>query len=73
MQNLLEDINPTKSAGLDNLTGKFLRDGASVLAAQISDLCNFSISLTIFPDQCKIAKLKPICKKESKTEPKITD
>ena len=70
VQKLLEHINPSKSAGLDNLTGKFLRDGASVLAAPISDLCNLSISLSVFPDACKIAKLKPIYKKESKTEPK---
>ena len=70
VQKLLEDINSSKSEGLDNLTGKSLRDGASVLAASISDLCNLSISLSIFPDDCKIAKLKPICKKESKTEPK---
>ena len=70
VQKLLEDINTSKSAGLDNLTGKFLRDGASVLAAPISDLCNLSISLSVFPDDCKIAKLKPIYKKKSKTEPK---
>ena len=70
VQKLLEDINPTKSAGLDNLTGKFLRDGASNLAAPISDLCNISIFLPVFPDDCKIAKLKQIYKKESKTEPK---
>ena len=70
VQKLLEDINPSKSVGLDNLTGKLLTDGASVLAAPISDLCNLSISLSVFPDDCKIAKLKPIYKKESKTEPK---
>ena len=70
VQKLLEDINPSKSAGLDNLTGKFLRDGASVLAAPIFDLCNLSISLSVFPDDCKIAKLKPMYMKESKTEPK---
>ena len=70
VQKLSEDINPTKSARFDNLIGKFLRDGASVLGAPISDLCNLSISLSIIPDDCKIAKLKPIYKKESKTEPK---
>ena len=58
MQKLLEDIDPTKSAGLVNLIEKFLRDGASVLAAPISDLCNFSISLSVFLDDCKIAKFE---------------
>ena len=51
VQQLLEDINPSKSAGLDNLTGKFLRDGASDLAAPISDPRNLSISLSTFPDR----------------------
>ena len=33
---LLEDINPSKVAGLDNLRGKFLRDGASLLVEPIT-------------------------------------
>ena len=30
-----------------------------------------SISLSSFPDDCKIAKLKPLYKKEAKTKPKV--
>ena len=56
--------------GIDNLAGKFLKEGASVLASPITDLCNLSISLSSFPDDCKIAKLKPLYKKEAKTKPK---
>ena len=56
VQKFSEDIDLTKSAGLDNLTGKFLRDGTSVLAAPISNLSNLLISLSVFPDDCKIAK-----------------
>ena len=33
-------------------------------------MCNLSISLSSFPDDCKIAKLKPLYKKEAKTKPK---
>ena len=33
-------------------------------------LCNLSITLSAFPDKCKLAKLKPLFKKGSKTEPK---
>ena len=57
---LLQQINPSKSAGIDNLTGKFLKEGAPVLASPITDLVNLSISLSSFPDNCKIAKLKPL-------------
>ena len=67
---LLKQLNPAKSAGIDNLTGKFLKEGAPVLASPITDLVNLSISLPLFSDDCKIAKLKPLYKKEAKTEPK---
>ena len=67
---LLEDVKISKSAGIDNLAGKFLKEGASVLASPITDLCSLSISLSSFPDDCKIAKLKPLYKKEAKTKPK---
>ena len=67
---LLKQLNPAKSAGIDNLTGKFLKEGAPVLASPITDLVNLSVSLSLFPDDCKIAKLKPLYKKEAKTKPK---
>ena len=67
---LLEDLNPSKGAGLDNIAGKFLKEGASILASPLTDLCNLSISLSSFPDECKVAKLKPLYKKETKTKPK---
>ena len=67
---LLEDVKTSKSAGIDNLAGKFLKEGAPMLASLITDLCNLSISLSSFPDDCKIAKLKSFYKKEAKTKPK---
>ena len=67
---LLTDTNPEKAAGIDNLSGRFLKDGAVVLALPISKLCNLSMKRSKFPLDCKIAKLKPLCKKGSKTDPK---
>ena len=68
---LLKKIEVSKSAGLDNLSGRFLKDGAEVLSYPISQLCNLSIATASFPDSCKTAKLKPLFKnKGSKTEPK---
>ena len=67
---ILKELNENKAAGFDNLSGKFLKDGASVLAKPISQICNLSIKYTIFPSKCKIAKLKPLFKKGSKTAPK---
>ena len=65
---LLSDTNPEKAAGIDNLSGRFLKDGAVVLALPISKLCNLSMKRSKFPLDCKIAKLKPLYKKGSKTD-----
>ena len=67
---LLEGINPSKAAGPDNLGGKFLKDGASILATPVTELSNLLISLATFPDDCKQAKMKPLFKKGSKDDPK---
>ena len=40
---LLQQLNASISAGIDNLTGKFLKGGATVLASPITDLVNLSI------------------------------
>ncbi len=66
---LLEEINPSKAVGIDNIGGKFLKDGATILADPITKLLNLSIKLSKFPQKCKIAKLIPIYKnKGSKVE-----
>ena len=66
---ILKDLNPSKGAGIDNLSGKFLKDSAHVLAQPMSQLCNLSIQLNSFPRSCKIAKVKPVFKKGFKTDP----
>ena len=43
----LEEVNPSKSAGIDNLAGKFLEEGPA-LASPITDMCSLSISLSSF-------------------------
>ena len=53
---------------MDNLSSRFLKDGAKVLAKPITDLCNLSIISGKFPDSCKLAKLKTMYKKCSLTE-----
>ena len=67
---LLRDLDDNKALGLDNLFGKFLKEGATVLPKTISQICNLSINHSIFPSDCKIAKLKPLFKKGLKTDPK---
>ena len=45
---ILKGLNPSKTAGIDNLSGKFLKNGVDVLARQIFQLCNYSIKLNSF-------------------------
>ena len=46
---LLTNTNPEKAAGIDNLSGRFLKDGVAVLALPISKLCNLSMKPSKFP------------------------
>ena len=62
-------IDIPKAAGKDRLSGRFSRDGAKILSRPIFEICNLSISLGVFSDACKVAKLKPIYKKGKKTDP----
>ena len=62
--NILKDLNLSKAADSDKLSGKFLKDGTDILARPISHKLNF------FPRSPKIAKVKPLFKKGSETDPK---
>ena len=64
----LEKLKP-KATGVDNISSRFLKDGANVLSLPITQLCNLSISTSSFPKLCKVAKLKPLYKKGSKNDP----
>ena len=40
---IMTNIESSKGAGVDKLFGRFLKDGANILAKPISELCNLSI------------------------------
>ena len=62
-------MDENKATGLDNLSGKFLKDGTTVFDKPISQICHLSIKYSIFPSNCKIAKLKSLFNQCSKTAP----
>ena len=70
INSILQCLSTDKAAGIDNISSIFLKDGASILKRPICQICNLSIKLSQFPTQCKIAKVKPLFKKGSKTDPK---
>ena len=67
---ILLDIKPEKAAGIDNISGRFLKDGAVILAEPIAKICNLSLLHSAFPSECKTAKVKLLFKKGSKIDPK---
>ena len=67
--NILKNVEVTKAAGVDKISGKFLKDGARIMGKPISELCNLSMTLGSFTDACKIAKVNALFKKGSKTDP----
>ena len=69
----MQNIGILKAAGLDNLSGKFLKAGAEILAKRLSEICNLSITSSTFPNVNKVAKLEPIFKKDKKLTHLITD
>lgn len=46
----MEKIEVSKAAGIDKLTGRFIKDGAEILFNPISEISNVSVSHGIFPD-----------------------
>ena len=58
-----------KAAGIGKAPGKYLKDGAKILAKSISEIFSLSITSRIFPNDFKVVNLKPIFKKGKKIDP----
>ena len=70
LSDFLKELKTNKATGIDNLSGRFLKDGSKVVVTPTTQICNLSIKLSTVPNECKIAKLKPLDKKGKKTDPK---
>ena len=66
----LTSLDASKAAGMDQIPAKFIRDGAEELALSLKKIINLSTKLPTFPEECKLAKLKPIFKNGARTDPK---
>ena len=62
-------FNPRKGAGLDDISPRFLHDGAEHLACPIQHIINLSILTETVPSGLKQAKVVPIFKKGSRLDP----
>ncbi|CAB4016192.1 Hypothetical predicted protein [Paramuricea clavata] len=55
-----------KAMGLDEIPAKLLKCAASVISDSLCNLFNCSIATGVFPDDWKIAKVKPLHKGDAK-------
>ena len=62
ISDFLKELKTNKATGIDNLSGRSLKDGSKVLATPIAQICNLSVKPSTVPDEHKITKLKEICR-----------
>ena len=51
---ILKNLDVSKASGADQISAKFLKDGAPVIAIHLANI-NLSIKLDTFPSKCKIS------------------
>ena len=61
--NQLTAIDPSKASGPDELSGRFLKECATVIAPSLTGLNNLSQRLGKFPTGWKCANVVPVFKK----------
>ena len=55
-------LDVSKAPGMDEISPRFLKDGAEVLIKTICDITNLSVKVSTFAEKCKIAKLTRLFK-----------
>ena len=68
----MENIEISKAAGTDKLSGRFLKDGAEILSKPISEICNLSISHEYFIMLAKLQNTNLFSRKAKKSTHLIT-
>ena len=64
----ISKIKPNKALGLDNISGKLLKDTATVVTPFLNLIFNLSLAEGIFPSDWKNARVSPIYKSGSRDE-----
>ena len=55
---------------MNQIAAKDLKEAADIWTYPLSRIINLLVKLSVFPEECKIATLKTLFKKASKTDPK---
>lgn len=66
---ILTSLDVSKATGLDGITAKVLKSAAQVVCPTLLNIINISITTGVFPNSLKFAKILPIHKGGSKSDP----
>ena len=69
VRNTLRNLDPGKASGPDEIPTRVLKECAAELASPLSRLFQLFFSHGLFPDQWKTARVIPIHKRDSKSDP----
>ena len=65
---IIINVDPSKTYGIEEIPGRFIKDGAELLTEPLCWIINLSLS-SKFPFICKITKVKSLYKKGKDTKP----
>ena len=65
----LHSLDPKKAIGLDDLSSRFLHDGADLILSPVTHIINISIITETVPASFKEARVVPLFKKGSRLDP----
>ena len=60
---ILCKLNSSKATGLDQISPRFVKDGAKLIASPLTHILNLSLLSGELPDDLKTARVTPIHKK----------
>ena len=66
ISDLLKNCDINRAAEIDDLSSRYLKNGADILTIPITQICNLSTKFSHFPKDIKVAKIKPLYKKTLK-------
>ena len=68
VEKILKNLNVGTVSGINQISTRFLKDGAPVIAIYVANIIDMSIKLDTILSQCKIARIKPLFKKIDQTK-----
>ena len=73
MNKIINLLNSDKATCSDGIPVKFIKLSANVVDSLLSNIINKDIDLNCYSENAKIAKVRPIFKKDDRAKVKITD